>query len=426
MRYEIRIWKDILKMPSIQPQKAANMLESMVDAINAFGGASNNPDILIDKNAGGEDSIKSVAISYITKEVEVVHNARLNVNALLDNNNVATVSKKKVRVIKIDIKGNLYLPLEEDGLTSAAKSIAGNQGDENKLRNTLLLSKWASVLPEEDKNEHFYRGIIISVITKAGDFRVITAKNIYVDSYTENYQEGEFGTFSLSLIQRPDAHVADFKVDGLGYEKLSTLDKIKKGVETAAKVTATAGVVAAGVGAVGKTVTETVEKFTGETAATRWIKYGFDTASSAGNVANSASNVMKNPKDVKTWSTEVTNVNKDVNERIQKGVDTKEAIPLAQMEKLYLSYIQKDPANYEKYLKASDAEKYKMLEDASKSIRDRAKITKEMEEQTRDYYKNENAKNASPDTTSNSTGAGDLSTLISSAAQKKNGDSNAN
>ena len=387
MKYEIKIWRDAEKMPDIEPQKAANLLQSVATAVsNAVGRGENktSPDILIDQNAGGEDAIQSVDISYITKDVETAGVDEIKV-------------KKKVRVIKIDIKGNLYLPLEEDGLTDNAKKLFGvSKGYENKIRNTLLLSKWASVLPENDALEHFYRGIVINIITKAGDFRLITAKKVYVDSYTENYQEGEFGTFTMSLIEKIDSN-ADFNVDGLGYEKPSLLDKVKKGI-------ATAGVVVAGVGAVGKTVTETVEKFTGETAATRWTKYGFDTASSAGNIA-------KNPKDINTW-------NKEVNERIQKGVDTKEAIPLAKMESMYLSVLQKDPEKYEEYLKASDAEKYKMLEDASKSPRDRAAITKEMEEQTRDYYKNENAK---ADT---STGAANLNTLISSAANKKNGDSN--
>ena len=401
MKYEIKIWYDPSQMLDIEPQKAANLLQSMANAARtAIGRGDNktNPDILIDQNAGGEDAIQSVAISYITKDVETIHNnTGLNIRGLVDNNNVVTTTKKKVRVIKIDIKGNLYLPLEEDGLTENAKKLLGvSKGYENKIRNTILLSKWASVLPENDAREHFYRGIVINIITKAGDFRVITAKKVYVDSYTENYDEGEFGTFTMSLIEKIDSN-ADFKVDGLGYEKPSLLDKVKKGIAKTAAVVATAGVV-------GKTVTETVEKFTGETAATRWVKYGFDTAGSAGNIA-------KNPKDINTW-------NKEVNERIQKGVDTKEAIPLAKMESMYLSVLQKDPEKYEEYLKASDAEKYKMLEKASQTLRDRSAITKEMEEETRDYYKKENAKDAT------STGTANLNTLISSAANKKNGDSN--
>lgn len=393
MQYEIRIWKDPTKIPDIEPKEAAGRLQAIVDSTadklneiataaggGRFTGQETNPDILIDKNAGGEDAIKSVEISYVTKEVETTTNNKgLNVRGLIDNNNVVTITKRKVRVIKIDIKGNLYLPLKEDGLTSAAKSLIGAKQDENKIRNTILLSQWASVRPEDDAQEHFYRGIIVSVLTKAGDFRVITAKKVYVDSYTENYEEGEFGTFSLSLIEKVDANV-DFKVAGLGQETLSIFEGLGKAVKSVAEKAAVVGAVAAGIGAVGKTVTETVEKFTGENAATRWIKYGFDATSGVGNAANSASNIAKNPKDVKTWTTEVTNINKDANKLIQQGVDTKEDIPLAQMEKMYLGVIQKNPEKYEEYLKASAAEKYKLLEDASKTARERSAITKDMEQ----------------------------------------------
>ena len=89
-------------MPDIEPQKAANLLQSVATAVsNAVGRGENktSPDILIDQNAGGEDAIQSVDISYITKDVETAGVDEIKV-------------KKKVRVIKIDIKGNLYLPLE--------------------------------------------------------------------------------------------------------------------------------------------------------------------------------------------------------------------------------------------------------------------------------------------------------------------------
>ncbi|MBQ6976310.1 MAG: hypothetical protein IJQ16_07140, partial [Selenomonadaceae bacterium] len=70
MKYEIKIWKDAKKMPDIEPQKAANLLQSVANAVNnALGGNKTNPDILIDQNAGGEDAIQSVDISYITKAV---------------------------------------------------------------------------------------------------------------------------------------------------------------------------------------------------------------------------------------------------------------------------------------------------------------------------------------------------------------------
>ena len=394
MKYEIKIWNEPDKMPDFKPQEAAGLLGSIKEAVGAANKVlginatpKTNPDILIDQNAGGEDAIQSVVISYLTKEI----NTNIPIPPPLDNvpnvqNNVQVrgplineFGKRQVRVIKIDIKGNLYLPLNGD-LKDSAKKIAGlgSQGDENKLRDTLLLSKWASVLPEDDRDDHYYRGIVINIITKAGDFRLITAKKVYVDSYTENYTEGECGTFTMSLIEKVDAN-AEFKVEGLGYEEVPLVKNVAAKLEKAAKVVATTGAVIAGVGAVGKTVTETVEKFTGETAATRWLKYGFDTAGSTGNVLNTTSKIVKNPKDVKNWTDGITDINKNVNERIQKGVDTREEIPLATMEALYLGKVKSDPERYKKYIKMSDAEKRAELEKASEEMRAGAKTTKDME-----------------------------------------------
>ncbi len=389
MDYEIRIWKDPKKMPNIEPQKAAGRLEAMANKVkstaNMLGGVSSgaNPDILIDKTGGGDNVIQSIDISYLTVEVDSgipmpppINQVPHAVQGIAIERNKP--GKKKVRVIKIHIKGNLYLPLKENGIVGDAKSMVGLAKEENKIRDTLLLSKWAKVIPEDDASLHFYRGIIISVLTKAGDFRVITAKKVYLDSYTENYTEGEFGTFELSLIEKVDSNV-DFEVEALGYEEIPLLKSVGNKLEKAAKVVATTGAVIAGVGAVGKAVTETVEKFTGETPATRWIKYGFDTASSAGNVAKSTSNVLKNPKDPKTWTDEITNVNKNVNERIQKGVDAREDIPLATMEALYLGKIKSDPDRYKKYIKMSEADKREELKKAAEEMKAGAKSTKDME-----------------------------------------------
>ncbi len=389
MDYEIRIWKDPKKMPKIEPQKAAGRLEAMANKVkstaNMLGGVSSgaNPDILIDKTGGGDNVIQSIDISYLTVEVDSgipmpppINQVPHAVQGIAIERNKP--GKKKVRVIKIHIKGNLYLPLKENGIVGDAKSMVGLAKEENKIRDTLLLSKWAKVIPEDDASLHFYRGIIISVLTKAGDFRVITAKKVYVDSYTENYTEGEYGTFELSLIEKVDSNV-DFEVEGLGYEEIPLLKSVGNKLEKAAKVVATTGAVIAGVGAVGKAVTETVEKFTGETPATRWIKYGFDTASSAGNVAKSTSNVLKNPKDPKTWTDEITNVNKNVNERIQKGVDARDDIPLATMEALYLGKIKSDPERYKEYIKMSEADKREELKKAAEEMKAGAKSTKDME-----------------------------------------------
>ena len=370
MQYEIRIWKDAKKMPIIIPQKAADRLGGIADSIKAkaknilgAGSTGSNPDILIDKNSGGEDTITSVDISYCMQEVEKAKGA----------------GKKKVLAVKINIKGNLYLPLKEDGLIGDAKSMVGMAKDENKIRDTLLLSKWASVLPEEDESKHFYRGIIISVLTKAGDFRVITAKNVYIESYKEDYKEGEFGTFELQLAERVDAW-GQLKVEGLGYEEIPLLKSVGEKLEKAAKTAAVVGAVIGTVGAVGKTVTETVEKFTGETKVSKWFKYGFGTASTAGNITDGVTNVLKNPKDGKVWQKEISGGFKGISDNIQDAKDkAHKVIPLSEMEAAYLSAIKKDPKKYEEYLNATTAEKREMLKEASKKMAERAAITKEME-----------------------------------------------
>ena len=247
-------------------------------------------------------------------------------------------------------------------------------------------------------------------MTKAGDFRVITAKKVYVDSYSEDYEDGEFGSFEMTLIEKSDAR-ADFKVKGVAKEKLSLLDKARNVVD---KVAEGAAVVAVG-SVIAKAGVETVEKIAGETPATRWIKYGLDTTSNAASVANSSSNIFRNPKDPNTWIKEGANINKNVNDRIQKGVDAEEDIPLEKMEALYLGKIKKDPGKYADYLKMSQAKKYQALKDAAGEILDRATITKNMEEETRDYYKNENKKAEKK--------SQNLSNKIDDAANKKNGKS---
>ena len=371
MKYEIKVWKDAGKIPNgLQPEKAANLIDNVKGAIGDLRGVNANnskkPDIWIDEDGGGEDAIKSVKISYLTSEVE-------------ENN-----SKKLVRSIKLEIKGNLYLPLDE-GLTDTAKKLIGiNKGSENKLRNTLLFSEWAQVTPQEDADKHYYRGIVVNVITKAGDFRLIIAKNVYVDSYSEDYKDGEFGTFEMTLVGKVDT-LADFQVEGLGGEKTSKLAKVAKVVSKAVEVIA--------VGAqAGKIITETVEKYTGETPATRWIKYSFDSAGTANKIKGSMSNIKKDPSGI-TAVKEITNINKDMQERLQTAADNVKDVPLAQMEKMYLSWIQADPKAYEDYKKMSYDEKYEALEQAAKDMKARAGVTKDMEQEEYDYYKRENEKN---------------------------------
>ncbi len=250
------------------------------------------------------------------------------------------------------------------------------------------MSEWAQVKPEEDGTKQYYRGIIIKIMTPGGDFRLIKAKNVYVDSYKENYQEGEYGTFEMSLVERIDSN-EQFEVDGIGYVEESTLDKVAKGVEKAAKVVAGLAVAAQA----GKVITETVEKYTGETAATRWVKYGFDSVGTVSGVTSDAADIAKGKKDWKGVSETVSKDIQNLEKQTQKGVDTKEAIPLEQMEKMYLSWIQADPKAYEKYKKMSYNEKYAALKKAAEDMQARAGVTKDMEQEEYNYYKRENEKN---------------------------------
>ncbi|MBQ7198385.1 MAG: hypothetical protein IJS29_03885, partial [Selenomonadaceae bacterium] len=196
MKYEIKVWNVPGNMPTdIQPKNAAGLIQNIVNDANSVANDLNNvqnalqgneaqeahdphqPDILIDENGDSEEVIKSVKTSYITNKD--------------DNGN-------KIQSIKIEIKGNLYLPLD-GGLAGDAKKLVGLQkGEENQRRNTLLLSKWASAIqPDPNANnnqqhdpnannnqqhdpnannqnadEPFYRAVAIRIMTKAGDFRV--------------------------------------------------------------------------------------------------------------------------------------------------------------------------------------------------------------------------------------------------------------
>ena len=101
------------------------------------------------------------------------------------------------------------------------------------------MSKWAAAKPEDNEvgEEPYYRAVILSILTKAGDFRVISAKNMYVTSYNETYDDGEFGTFELSLAQKVDLNAQQettLVVDGLATEKF---DKIGAITENTQKLT---------------------------------------------------------------------------------------------------------------------------------------------------------------------------------------------
>lgn len=410
MKYEFRVWNDKAQMPkTFTPRKAKGLLEGINSAINdanavaaraGVPGAQNaqndnpfkNPNILIDAKCG-EDVITSVNVTFSTSTIE--------------EGEVKTTK----RLIEIDMSGNLYLPLDT-GLEDAAKDMVGlTKGASNKLRDTLLLSKWAAVKPEEanaqqnagagagagagavaaaagqaqEAPQTYYRAVLLCIMTKAGDFRMIAADNVYVDEYTETYHEGEFGTFKIKLKQKIDA-TSTFTITGLGYEKLSLLGKIGKAVEATAKVAAVVGTTAAVAGTVVKATTETVEKFTGETAATRKLKGISAATAAAGNTTKNASSLATNirKKQYDKLADDTTNLSKSGNELVQtsKAAHGNAAIPLKEMEDNYLAVLKKDPKDYEKYKAANDSEKRKMLEEASAKMRDRLAITKEYEQST--------------------------------------------
>ena len=97
-----------------------------------------------------------------------------------------------------------------------ALNVGNAEGALKAKRNTLLLSKWAADKPTDVPNEQnqnvqqpYYRSVALSIKTKAGDFRIITAQNMYVESYSEDYSSGEFGTFDLLLKQKIENATAE-------------------------------------------------------------------------------------------------------------------------------------------------------------------------------------------------------------------------
>lgn len=388
MNYEFRVWNKADKMPKpddMVPRKAKGLLDGINDAIStvdratgnrALKGGTDNPDILIDAKCG-EDVISTADIAFTSASIKEGDAEHLR------------------RFVEMEISGNLYLPLDTE-LEDAAKDMVGiGEGDANKKRDTLLLSKWAAVQPASansangaaDGSDNYYRGVILYVMTKAGDFRLIAANNVYVEEYSETYHEGEFGTFHIKLKQKIDA-TSTFYVKGLGFEKPSMLAKVGKAVTAVAGAAATVAVVGAGVV---KATTETVEKFTGETDATRKLKGLSDITSNVVNTTKNATSFVKNAKNKNfdKLSEDVDNLSKSSNELIQKSklVHENEALTLEEMENSYLDVVKKDPKNYQKYKEASDEDKRKMLNDAANGLLDRAELTKEYEQSTIDSNK---------------------------------------
>ncbi len=370
MEYEFRVWNNPTKdLSSISPESAKSWLKATADSVAAALGNNNhgNPDILIDTKTLGEGTVALADISY-------------------NNEKLKAQDDNTKRAIKMHIKGNLYLPLE-GSLKDAAKAAVGVGNGEASLkakRNTLLLSQWAAVKPDSNEaNKPYYRSVALSITTKAGDFRVITANNMYVESYSEDYSEGEFGSFELTLKQSLEGN-ANFKVDGLASEKLTVIDKIGKAIDKAADVASKIATTAAVAGAIVATTTETVEKFTGETEATRKIKGVSKATASAGKVVKDTGELAKNAraKDFDKINESAKNLSDSSNElvRTSKSAHGNKALSLSKMEEEYLDWIKANPKEYEKYVTASDSEKRKMLEQAAKEKEDRWYVTKYYEE----------------------------------------------
>ena len=356
--------------------------------------ADYNPDMLIDKDGAGDDAIKSVDISFETKEV--------NLNSV----------SKNIRIVKIHITGQLYLPMSGDK-NEKSKSIVGKKDVENAKKNTLRLAEWAQLQPDAKKEDGYYRGIVILCMTKAGDFRVISANNVYVENYKEDYSSGEFGAFEIHLAQRADVTSA-VKVKGLDEKSKAVaaqiqevldaraaeaaekakMDKLKKGLAIAGTVAAVTKVGSA----VGGKVVETVEKFTGgETAATKWAKFGLGTLTDTANLTTSAANITKVAKTSKDKnekaqkiSAELGTMTSTVLDRTNAGKDSDDAAKqllqaeenrkkqIKALEGVYLDKINADAETKQKYEAADDAGKLTMLS-ALKKADDNAAAAKQAE-----------------------------------------------
>jgi|GEM_PF-1721123 len=369
MDYAILIWKNPDRMADIKPAEKGGKLEQITNAVKeaAFNNPNRykdyNPDILMDKDGVGDYVIKTVKITFEHKDFTVAQNI-----------------SRTVRVARIAIKGNLYLPIKA-GLKDKATSVIGSAQEENDKKNTLRLMEWAQVMPDAKKDDGYYRAIVILVMTKAGDFRVISANNVYVDYYKENYQEGEFGTFELILSQRADATTA-VKVNGLDEEKKSVADQIKgalgKTAKTVGKVAAVAGTVAVAAkvaSSIGTKVVETVETFTGgESETSKKWKKGFGIASntsdmlkSTSNIANLAVNEKDKNKKAKAISKEIEDISAKANKSVQDdfNIDTEIkdlAVTKSKVESLEKTYYDK-LSNDEKeaYARLDSNGKLKML-----------------------------------------------------------------
>jgi len=373
MQYEIRVWKNQEKMPTdIKASSAKNKIAA--EGNSALKGAKRgNPDILIDTTVLGENAITTAGVTF---SIVTVKNSE--------------GKETKVRTVKMYIKGNLYLPLEN---TSTS--------EENKKRDTLHLSKWAAAKPTDSdvSQEPYYRSVILSIITKAGDFRLISATNMYVESYSEDYEKGEFGTFELTLSQMADLVAREqlpatkLKVDGPASMNEDSENEIDKGIATAAAVatTAAAAKTVKDVGNVKKADDKKSDKKvialvnapnapakkkkaadTNKKAPSNKKVSLPETEKSQGDKIKAAP--KKSKEDLKATAPKKSKENlKATSQQKIDAVKTAKKDPKKEfetLEKKYLPLIKKNPEELQKYNKATPAEKLKMLEDKKATFDD--------------------------------------------------------
>ena len=379
MNYEFRVWKDQKKMPdSFKAEEAKGRITKIISALNEDTTKYGNPDILIDSDGEDQSPITSAEVLFELAEIK-------NPDADDDDDEAA---KTIVRTVKMNIKGNLYLPLNPDDLSDAVAGYVGqgSKGDENKLRDTLLLSKWAEEEEPVLANAQpgYYRGVLLSVLTKAGDFRLISANNMYVVNYTEDYTEGEFGTFELQLAQKIDAQ-SKFKVDGLSGEKKSVIGQIAGALKSTAETVVEVGSKVAEVGGTAIIMgTEVAEKFTGETEVTKRLKHSANIAKDVGSVTKGGMDTVKTLKSgaskkdkadaALNW---INDASDKTNDEIKAGKDVYNRTPsLAELEAQDLDYIKADPEAYEEYINMTDAEKKAKLKEVSEKKSKGAATTK--------------------------------------------------
>ena len=256
-----------------------SLLEHMGDA--AMGALTDVIDLdVYDKYANKLKNPNSVALrgSMIT---DMKFSTELS---MLESFTEGTNSFGKVVKMKITVKGRLYMPpaigaVNRKKNTSKilmwantpipAKKANPNQQNAGGIqRANAMANVMENIGMGEDPNkkpddlaDNYYRTVVATIYsTTDKQFRAVVLKKAFVKSYEESYnsQDGD-GTFTLVIQQKLD-NLEDMMVQGPTY-KLSALSVASKVADTAKSVASKTS-----------KVTETVEKYTGDTAATKMIK----------------------------------------------------------------------------------------------------------------------------------------------------------